>query len=90
MSTVEQWAARVARVDSAHTTLNAVDGGRNPAATKPYQAETRRRATRWPNNDEVSADGIGEANGASNAARGQQRVRCSAKRCLQYRGDASS
>ena len=42
---------------------------RNLDATKPYEAETR-RATRWPNNDEVGADGIGEANGASNAVRG--------------------
>ena len=31
--------------------------------------------TRWPNNEEVSADGIGEANEASNAVREQQRVR---------------
>ena len=48
--------------------------------TKP---KTRRGATRWPNDDEVSADGIGEANGASNAV-GQQWIRCSAKRCPQY------
>ena len=36
-------------------------------ATKPYEAETRRRAATWPNNDEVRANGIRETNGASNA-----------------------
>ena len=36
---------------------------RNPAATKPHEADRRRRDTSWPNNDEVSADGDGEANG---------------------------
>ena len=62
---------------------------RNPSATKPHEAETRRRATRWQNNDEVSADGIGEANGACNAVWELLRVRCSAKRCHQFWDDAS-
>ena len=64
---------RVARAEWAYTMT------RTDRATKP----------RWPNNDEVSADGMGEANGASDAARGQQRIRCSAKRCHQYWCDAS-
>ena len=55
MSTVEQWAVRVARAESAYTTLNAVDESidANLAATKPHEADARGRAAKRPNNDEA-------------------------------------
>ena len=66
-STVERWAVRAARTESAYTTPNAAH-----AATKPHEADTNERATKCPNNDEASTDGVSETDRASNATRRQQ------------------
>ena len=80
MSTVGRWAARDARVESAYT--NADCPGRIEGILL-QQCRIEAGATRWPTNDEVSADGIGEAN----AVRGSSGSGCSAKRCRQNWGD---